>query len=116
MRAIRSWGHAKGDRLCHNDYHPRNILFDGKGYTVIGWNSATKGDPAGDVARSYAVTLMSDKHLADGYLKRYLDRSGMHPTRVERWLPLHAIELYGILKDDVQPYKDVLKPLLSVLA
>ncbi len=106
----------EGDRLCHNDYHPRNILFDGTNYTVIDWDSATIGDPAGDVAHSYAVTLMSDKQLADEYLKRYLRESGMDPARVKQWLPLQAIELYDVLKNDDNPYKRALVPLFEELA
>ncbi len=105
-----------GDRLCHNDYHPRNILFDGEKYTVIDWDSATIGDPAGDVAHSYAVTLMSDEQLANEYLDRYLRESDMDPARVWQWLPLHAIELYDVLKNDGKPYKDVLVPLFERLA
>jgi hypothetical protein len=108
-------GLPDGDRLCHNDYHPRNILFDGKDHTVIDWDSATIGDPAGDVAHSYAVTLMSSKMLADAYLDRYLETTGMDPERVERWLPLHALELYDVLKDDGKPYKEALKPLFAQL-
>src|SRR5215210_4707672 len=41
-----------GDRLCHGDFHPGNILLGDRGPAVIDWTGATRGDPAGDLART----------------------------------------------------------------
>jgi Ser/Thr protein kinase RdoA (MazF antagonist) len=41
-----------GDRLCHGDVHPGNVLLGSRGPAVIDWTNATRGDPAGDVART----------------------------------------------------------------
>jgi aminoglycoside phosphotransferase (APT) family kinase protein len=41
-----------GDRLCHGDVHPGNVLLGDRGPAVIDWTGATRGDPAGDVART----------------------------------------------------------------
>ncbi len=43
-------GLPDGDRLCHLDYHPGNVLTDGATLTVIDWPAACRGDPLADVA------------------------------------------------------------------
>ena len=39
-----------GDRLCHGDFHPGNIILTPLGPVVIDWSSACRGHPLGDVA------------------------------------------------------------------
>jgi len=41
----------QGDRICHGDYHPGNVLITADGPRVIDWPNSTKGDPHADVAR-----------------------------------------------------------------
>jgi aminoglycoside phosphotransferase (APT) family kinase protein len=41
-----------GDRLCHSDFHPGNVLLGRDGPAVIDWTDATRGDPAADLART----------------------------------------------------------------
>jgi aminoglycoside phosphotransferase (APT) family kinase protein len=41
-----------GDRLCHGDFHPGNVLLARDGPAVIDWTDATRGDPAADLART----------------------------------------------------------------
>jgi aminoglycoside phosphotransferase (APT) family kinase protein len=41
-----------GDRLCHGDFHPYNVLIGPRGPVVIDWNNAHIGNPLEDVARS----------------------------------------------------------------
>jgi hypothetical protein len=41
-----------GDRLCHGDFHPGNVLNGADGLIVIDWANASRGDPDGDFART----------------------------------------------------------------
>lgn len=41
-----------GRKLCHNDYHPGNIICNSRGMFTIDWSDATAGDPFADVART----------------------------------------------------------------
>ena len=48
-----------GDRLCHGDFHPANVLTTAAGLRVVDWAGATRGDPAGDVARTRLLLLIA---------------------------------------------------------
>ena len=45
-----------GDTLCHNDFHPLNVLIGPSGAVIIDWESASLGSPCADVART-ALTV-----------------------------------------------------------
>lgn len=44
-----------GDSLCHNDFHPDNIIVSEKGLYIIDWCDSSCGDPLADVARTSLV-------------------------------------------------------------
>lgn len=46
-----------GDRVCHGDFHPANVLMNGKDATVIDWIDASRGNPLADVARTSVIIL-----------------------------------------------------------
>ena len=41
-----------GDRICHGDFHPGNILAASPHPVIIDWVGATRGDPTADFART----------------------------------------------------------------
>ncbi len=41
-----------GDRVCHGDFHPDNVIIGPDGPVVIDWPDAAGGDPLADVART----------------------------------------------------------------
>ena len=45
-------GLPDGDRLCHGDYHPGNVLLADGRTAVIDWGAATRGAPEADHART----------------------------------------------------------------
>jgi uncharacterized protein (TIGR02172 family) len=47
----------EGDRLCHGDFHPDNVLMTDHGPVVIDWIDATLGSPLADLARSSVILM-----------------------------------------------------------
>jgi aminoglycoside phosphotransferase (APT) family kinase protein len=79
-----------GDRLCHGDFHPFNIMADGDDLAVIDWLDATSGPPAADVCRSYLLTLQHAPDLAELYLKVRIEGADFDLADVLDWLPVQA--------------------------
>lgn len=93
-----------GDRVCHGDFHPSNVLMDGKEATVIDWIDATRGNPLADVARTSIITLgavassqipnpalkIFVKFFHSAYLKQYFHLRPGGEDEYRRWLPIVA--------------------------
>ena len=97
-----------GNALCHGDFHPGNVIFTANGPIIIDWETATQGDPIGDVANT--CRLIRTASLPDWspaymhwilkctrpwihrtYLRRYFElRAGSAADLVEWELPLRA--------------------------
>jgi aminoglycoside phosphotransferase (APT) family kinase protein len=61
----------EGDRLCHGDFHPINVLGELSRPVVIDWPDACRGDPAADVCRSYLLLKLHAEEIAEPYLEAY---------------------------------------------
>lgn len=99
-------GLPDGDRLCHGDYHPGNVLLAADRTAVIDWAVATRGVPDADHARTLLLLRWADplpgtpllsraliaagrSLLAHRYARTY--RRGAPPLRqVDSWLVVHA--------------------------
>jgi aminoglycoside phosphotransferase (APT) family kinase protein len=79
-----------GDRLCHGDFHPMNVLGEAERPIVIDWPDACRGDPAADVCRSYVLMNLHAEDLAGPYLDAYCRVSTMPREPILRWLPYVA--------------------------
>jgi Phosphotransferase enzyme family len=79
-----------GERLCHGDFHPLNILGDTSDPVVIDWLDARRGDPAADVCRSYLLLKLHAAEIAVAYLDAYLSLANIDRGSVLRWLPYVA--------------------------
>lgn len=44
-----------GDALCHNDFHPDNIIMSKSGPVIIDWVNARVGDPMADAAITHLI-------------------------------------------------------------
>jgi len=81
----------EGNRLCHGDFHPFNIIGPPGAAMIVDWPDATSGPPAADVARSYLLMRHGAGHkLADAYRERYLAASDLTETDIGAWLPIIA--------------------------
>jgi len=90
----------EGDRLCHGDFHPYNVLMSPRGPIVIDWNNAHIGDPLEDVARStlilsgVSVSQPSYRSILDpfsqAYLKRYFQLRPGNQGQLVAWQPIVA--------------------------
>ena len=91
-----------GDRLCHNDFHPGNILLGSEGPVIIDWMDASIGSPLADVARTTIMLLGSaateaPMYLRMGihilhaiYLRHYFQLRPGGYDEYRRWLPIVA--------------------------
>lgn len=80
-----------GQRLCHGDFHPFNIIGPPGTAMIVDWPDATSGPPAADVCRSYILMLHgAGPDLANAYLQLYLARSPLTAPEIDAWLPITA--------------------------
>lgn len=77
---------GSGDRMLHLDLHPLNVIIGPQGPVVIDWPNACAGDPAIDVALTWALTAAGEipapglrglavTHLRASFVKGFLARS-----------------------------------------
>lgn len=102
LRALE--GLPDGDRLCHGDFHPGNILQTKAGLITIDWIDATRGNPLADVARSTIILLgaaassqipnpltkASIRLFHAAYLRQYFRLRPGGEQEYRRWLPVVA--------------------------
>ena len=91
-----------GNQLCHMDFHPDQILLTDRGPYILDWETACKGNPLADVARTSiliqvgqvsALSHVSTEQLTSirssirsAYLSRYLKKVAKNVIReIECW-------------------------------
>jgi Ser/Thr protein kinase RdoA (MazF antagonist) len=80
----------EGDRLCHGDFHPINVMGQNTWPMVIDWPDACCGDPAADVCRSYLLLKLHAEDIAEPYLDVYCNINNMPRASILDWLPYVA--------------------------
>ncbi|MCC6191860.1 MAG: phosphotransferase [Anaerolineales bacterium] len=93
-----------GDRLCHGDFHPGNILLSRPEPIIIDWIDASIGSPLADVARTSILARglaaietqaawtrrFGIRLLHAVYLHRYFQLRPGRYDEYRRWLPIVA--------------------------
>lgn len=94
----------EGNRVCHGDFHPANVLMDGDDATIIDWIDASRGNPLADVARTSVIVLGAVESseipgpilkvlvriFHSAYLKHYFQLRPGGGEEYRRWLPIVA--------------------------
>lgn len=95
-------GLPTGNRICHGDYHPDNVMV-GKKHWIIDWTDGMMGNPAGDVARTLLLLRYGTlpdaapdhvkeqleevrRQMGDVYVNQYLARSNLRFDEIDQWL------------------------------
>lgn len=93
---------ADGNSILHFDFHPDNIMSDGKNATIIDWMTAARGVPAADVAATLyllnegemipglnkavaAVMEVIRKTICKKYYAAYKKKTGLTDAEVAPW-------------------------------
>ena len=99
-----------GDRLCHGDFHPWNVLGLPSRPSVIDWMAASRGMPAADVCRSYVLIRSIAPDLASSYVDAYAQVAGERLEDIFQWLSVVAA---ARLAEDVPDEVDGLMAMLE---
>ncbi|WP_228551642.1 phosphotransferase family protein [Paenibacillus sp. B01] len=118
-----------GERVCHYDFHPDNIILSPRGPVIIDWMNALVGDPAADVARS--SMMLQGRSLPPGapewvrrrelrelfhhdYRQEYFSLSGMDPALADAWMvPTFAVRAAEMDRGDDGRHAAQLRSLLA---
>jgi Ser/Thr protein kinase RdoA (MazF antagonist) len=93
-----------GERICHGDFHPANVLVTPAGEVVIDWIDASRGNPLADVARATIILLGAAESgqirnpfekafirvFHSAYLNQYFHLRPGGEEEYHRWLPIVA--------------------------
>jgi len=115
-----------GDRLCHYDFHPGNVLMFEGNAKVIDWMTAGVGNPCADICRTSVILksniLPPDTSTAESilisifrkifhrnYINHYLEITGITSEEVEKWiLPVAAARLAEGVESEVPYLNDII--------
>jgi Ser/Thr protein kinase RdoA (MazF antagonist) len=79
-----------GDRLCHGDFHPFNVMGALGNAWIVDWLDATRGEPAADACRSYLLMRRLEPAWASTYIDAYAAQSSLSLNDILGWLPVVA--------------------------
>ena len=96
-----------GDRLCHGDFHPGNILMTARGPIIIDWVDAVRGNPLADIARTHLLITAGEvppeaERPRAQFAAAYLDHHPLlTPERREEFRAWHPIVAAARLVEDI---------------
>ncbi len=94
-----------GNRLCHGDFHPGNILLTAEGPIIIDWIDASRGNPLADVARTHVLfstarlpgisvvallVRLANRWMLEQYLRGYFASESEKRRELDAWMPVVA--------------------------
>lgn len=89
----------EGESLCHNDFHPGNMIYNSRGMFAIDWSDATSSNALADVARTvqmfdYGMNVQPDKMSRESIEK--WERIGDRVRQFNRFYEEEYARLSGI--------------------
>jgi len=96
---------SDGEKVCHGDFHPGNVLLTERGAVVIDWMTASSGNPWADVARTSMLLTIGAKSAGKqvkptvrllirlyhrAYLTRYASLIPDGNDELMKWMPVIA--------------------------
>jgi aminoglycoside phosphotransferase (APT) family kinase protein len=121
----------QGDRICHGDYHPGNVLLTASGPVVIDWPGATAGDPHADVARTLllldisqpppgspslvrALARYARRIIRSSYLASYRRARALDDDLLARWrIPIAGARAHDGIEDEVPALLEILQTAMA---
>ncbi len=121
----------EGNRICHGDLHPDNILMTVHGPVVIDWMNAVCGNPLADVARSVLMFSLDSpppgasllqrgliralrRLFLAAYIRRYRQLSRFARADMEAWLlPVAAARLFEGIPGEADQLLKLIESLIS---
>jgi len=76
--------------LCHGDFHPLNILYDGEKHWIIDWVDTTSGDALADACRTYLIFKQHLSRSSGIYLTSFCKEAKVKKEDILAWLPVIA--------------------------
>ena len=122
-----------GESVCHGDLHFNNIIISKDKYIAVDWNSAYKGNPLGDVARTCLIIIsplvppgttdiMAKLHhctkwlIYRTYLNEYMRRAKARFEDIDAWiLPAAAAKLKDRVPGEEKWLMDIIDKRLEQL-
>jgi uncharacterized protein (TIGR02172 family) len=96
---------SDGEKVCHGDFHPGNVLLTPEGAVVIDWMTARAGNPWADAARTSMLLSIGVKSAGKQvslilrllirlyhqvYLNRYKSLTRESEHELGKWMPVIA--------------------------
>ncbi|MCK7487798.1 MAG: aminoglycoside phosphotransferase family protein [Bacillus subtilis] len=102
---------ARTTNLCHFDFHPSNLFFDGIQYYLLDWATAKVGNPVLDIARTYLLLHQYAFRFSGKYLKQIVKRLSLKPDDVYAAIPIMAA--LRTFEPDAAPFRETLVRLIK---
>ena len=107
-----------GDRLCHGDFHPDNLLYSNEAFWVIDFMNVACGHPVLDIARTvfllkYVPAEGAEDTLRDALTTAYIKEMDMDVELLDRSLIVIAAARAGEMQHDEEECRVAMEYLQS---